>query len=368
MKILCDKSLLMSGINHVSRAVASNSTMDLLECILIESIGEDQIRLTANDTELGIETIIDGQVILPGRIALKARLFSDMIRKLPDSEVEIESDENGKTSIRCEHVFFAMMGLPGDDFTMLPNIERDKKVEISQFDLKEIIRQTIFSVSVNANNKIMTGELFHIEGNTLTVTALDVHRIAIRKITLSSTYDPMEVIVPGKTLTEIMKILPGDADKTVNIFITERHILFEIDKTLVVSRLLQGKFYDLGRMLSADYETKIIVNKKDFLQCLDRATLLTSESEKRPVILQLEDETMNMRINSPIGQMNDRLDISREGKDIRIGFDPRFLVDALRVIDEEDVSIYMMNPIAPCIIKNQEETYYYMILPINVNS
>ena len=368
MKVMCQKSTLLSAINNVSRAVASNSTMDLLECILIESIDDDRIRLTANDTELGIETKIESQVLIPGKIALKARLFSDMIKKLPDSEVMIESDDFGKTFINCEHVHFTLMGLAGDDFTRLPEISRDRLVKISQFDLKEVIRQTIFSASVNANNKVMTGELFHIEDNVLTVTALDGHRIAVRKLLLSASYEPVEVIVPGKTLSEIMKILPGEADRMVNIFITDRHILFEMDETIVVSRLLQGKFYDLGKMISADFETRVTVNKIAFLQCLDRATLFTTDSEKRPIILQIEDDVMNMRINSPIGQMNDKLDIGREGKEIRIGFDPKFLVDVLRVVDEEDISLYMMNPIAPCIIKNDEESYFYLILPINVNN
>ena len=367
MKILCSKSVLMMGINHVSRAVAVNSTMDILECILIETMGEDKIRLTANDTELGIETIIDGRVIIPGKIALKARLFSDIIKKMPDSEIILDTNENSKTSITCENVYFSIMGMAADDFTGLPDIERERRIQISQFDLKEIIRQTLFSVSVNANNKVMTGELFRVEGDSLTVIALDGHRIAVRKIVLADSYDSMEVIVPGKTLSEIMKILPGDSEKDVNIYITGRHILFEFEQTVVVSRLLQGKFYDLGKMISSDYETKIIVNKMSFLQCLDRSTLFTSESEKRPIILQIEDKHMDLSIKSPQGDMNDQLDISREGKDIRIGFDPKFLVDALRVIDDEDVSLYMMNPIAPCIIKNDEETYYYLILPINVN-
>lgn len=367
MKIICPKNQFLHGVNIVSKAVSTKTTMDILECILIEAY-DHCIKLTANDTELGIETIIEGDIISPGKIALEAKLFSEIIKKIPDNDVILETEENGNTSIRCEQIHCNIMGKQGDDFSRLPVIEKENKIKISQYDLKEVIRQTIFSVSDNENNKLMTGELLQIENNILTVTSLDGHRISVRKITLSEQYPKLEVIVPGKTLAEISKILPGEAKDSVNMYLTDKHILFEFEKTIVVSRLLEGKFYNISQMLSTDYETKIVVNKMELLRCLDRSTLFIKESDKKPIIFKIEDGKMDLMISSQIGSMQDQIRLKKEGKDLLIGFNPKFLADALRVIDEEEITIYMINSIAPCIIRDEKVSYLYLILPINVNN
>lgn len=367
MKVICQKSQLLRGINTVSKAVSNKTTMTILECILIET-EDNQIKLTANNTELGIETIIDGEIVTPGKIALEAKIFSEIIKKLPESDIILETEANGNTSIHCEQLHCNIMGRPGDDFAHLPEISRENKITVSQYDLKEVIRQTIFSVSDNENNKLMTGELLNIKDNMLTVTSLDGHRISVRKIELSDSYEETEIIVPGKTLQEISKILPGEAKDSVNLYITDKHILFEFENTLVVSRLLEGKFYNINQMLSTDYETKITVNKMDLLRCLDRSTLFVKESDKKPIILKIESEKMELMISSEIGSMQDQLMLEKEGKDLTIGFNPKFLVDALRVIDEEEITIYMINSIAPCIIRDENASYLYLILPINVNN
>ena len=200
------------------------------------------------------------------------------------------------------------------------------------------------------------------------VVALDGHRISIRRIQLKDQYDPLKVIVPGKTLNEVSKILSGEVDDEVKLFFTDKHIMFEFHDTLVLSRLIEGEYYKIDQMLSGDYETRVTINKREFLSCIDRATLLIKESEKRPVIIQITDGSMELRINSSIGSMNEDITIQKEGKDILIGFNPRFLMDALRVIDEEDIEIYLFNPKAPCFIKDKEESYIYLILPVNFNA
>lgn len=367
MKIICTKSQFLRGVNIVSKAVSNKTTMEILECILIEAF-DNCIKLTANDTELGIETTIEGEILVPGKIALEAKLFSEIIKKIPDSEVILETEPNGNTSIRCEQIQCNIMGKQGDDFSHLPEITKENKITISQYDLKEIIRQTIFSVSDNENNKLMTGELLSIDNNQLTITSLDGHRISVRTIELTESYPKTEVIIPGKTLSEISKILPGEAKDFVNLYLTDKHILFEFDETLVVSRLLEGKFYNIGQMLSNDYETKITVNKMELLRCLDRSTLFVKESDKKPIILKIENNKMDLMISSQIGSMQDQIALKKEGKDLMIGFNPKFLVDALRVIDEEEVTIYMINSIAPCIIRDEKASYLYLILPINVNN
>ena len=366
MKLICSKSNLLYGVNTVSKAVPTRTTMAILECILIDA-SSNEIKLTANDMELGIETVIDGTIEENGIIALDAKIFSDIVRKLPDNDVVIETDDSFKTTITCEKAKFNIIGKSGEDFSYIPYIERNEEITISQFTLKEVIRQTIFSIADNDNNKLMTGELFEINENSLKVVSLDGHRISIRNIELKNNYEHKKVVVPGKTLQEISKILPGNADEDVSMYLSDNHIVFEFDRTVVVSRLIEGEYFRIDQMLSSDYETKIKINKKEFLDCIDRATLLVREGEKKPIIIEITDNSMELRIDSAMGSMNENIDIDKEGKDILIGFNPRFLIDALKVIDDETISIYLVNPKAPCFIRDDEENYTYLILPVNIN-
>jgi DNA polymerase-3 subunit beta len=186
-------------------------------------------------------------------------------------------------------------------------------------------------------------------------------------MSLKKDYSDRKVVVPGKTLSEVSKILSGEVDDQVSIYFTKNHILFEFDQTMVVSRLIEGEYFRIDQMLSSDYETKLKINKKEFLDCIDRATLLVREVDKKPIIINITDDDMELRIDSAMGSMNEEIDIEKEGKDIMIGFNPKFLIDALRVIDDETVTIYLVNPKAPCFIRDDEENYTYLILPVNIN-
>ena len=223
MKLVFAKANLLKSVSTVMKAVPSKTTMPILECILIDA-SASQIKFTSNDMELGIETIVEGIIEERGIIALDAKIFSEIVRRLPDNYVTIETDDNLLTTITCEKAKFNIPGKSGEDFSYLPIIERNDCITISQFTLKEVIRQTIFSIAANENNKLMTGELFEIKNNTLKVVSLDGHRIAIRKIELNETYEDKKVVVPGKTLNEISKILSGETNDKVNIFFTENHL------------------------------------------------------------------------------------------------------------------------------------------------
>ena len=367
MKLICSKASLLKGVSIVSKAVPSRTTMPILNCILIDA-SANEIKLTANDMELGIETVIEGEIIERGIIALDAKFFSEIVRKLPDNEVVIESDDSFQTIITCEKAKFTIAGKSGEDFSYLPYIEKNESISISQFTLKDVVRQTIFSIADNDTNKLMTGELFEINENRLRVVSLDGHRISIRNIELKENYSPLKVVVPGKTLQEISKILTGEAEDMVDIYFADNHILFEFDQTKVVSRLIEGEYFHIDQMLSSDYDTKVKVNKREFLSCIDRATLLIREGDKKPIILNIQDGSLQLKINSFAGSMNEELEIDKEGKDLLIGFNPRFFIDALRVIDEEEVTLYMVNPKAPCFIKDDAGTYVYLILPVNFNA
>lgn len=367
MKLICSKASLLKGVSIVSKAVPSRTTMPILNCILIDA-SANEIKLTANDMELGIETVIEGEIVERGIIALDAKFFSEIVRKLPDNDVVIESDDTFQTTITCEKAKFNIVGKSGEDFSYLPYIEKNESISISQFTLKDVVRQTIFSIADNDTNKLMTGELFEINENRLRVVSLDGHRISIRNIELKESYSPLKVVVPGKTLQEISKILTGEAEDMVDIFFADNHILFEFDETKVVSRLIEGEYFHIDQMLSSDYDTKVKINKREFLNCIDRATLLIREGDKKPIILNIQDGSLQLKINSFVGSMNEEIEIEKEGKDLLIGFNPKFFIDALRVIDDEEVTLYMVNPKAPCFIKDDAGTYVYLILRVNFNA
>ena len=327
MKIICSKSNLLKSVNISLKAVPSKTTMPILECILMDAT-TNQIKFTTNDMELGIETIVDGHIEEKGMVALDAKIFYEIIRRLPDNDVTITTDSNFVATITCEKAKFTIPGKAGEDFAYLPVIEKDESLTLSQFTLKEMIRQTIFSIAVNENNRLMTGELFEIKDNCLKIVSLDGHRISIRKMPLKKEYSDRKIVVP---------------------------------------RLIEGEYFRIDQMLSSDYDTKVSVNKKEFLDCIDRATLLVREGDKKPIVIEIKDNSMELKIDSAMGSMNEEIDIEKDGKDILIGFNPKFLIDALKVIDDEVIHMYLMNPKAPCFIRDDEENYTYLILPVNIS-
>lgn len=364
MKLVFTKSNLNKAVGIVMKAVPTRTTMNILECILIDAT-TNEIKFTGNDMELGIETIVEGEIIEKGKIAIDAKLFSEIVRKLPDNDITLTTDSNNNALITCEKSKFNIAGKSGDDFSYLPAIIKDKMITLSQFQLKEVINQTIFSIAINDNNKMMTGELFEVNEGTLKVVGLDGHRIAIRNIKLEGRSDDVRVVIPGKTLQEISKILNADAESFVNIYFTNNHVLFEFDQTHVVSRLIEGDYFKISQMLSNDYEIKVSINKKEFLDSIDRANLLIREGDKKPIIINILNGLLQVNVNSAIGALNEDIDIDKEGKDIMIGFNPKFLMDALRVIDDENVTMYLVNHKSPCFIRDKEEKYIYLILPVN---
>ena len=239
----------MQGISNVSKAVSTKTTHPILSCIFIEA-ENGNIKLTANDMEIGIESYVEGTVIEEGKVAIEAKLLSDIVRKLPDSEIHMETNQDFKTTIKCEKSLFTIAGKSGEDFSSLPVVEKSKFITISQFTLREIINQTIFSISDSEYNNVMTGELFEVSNNRLRVVAIDGHRIAIRNVELKNESEDVKVIVPGKALSYISKIVSGGVDDDVNIYFADNNILFEFDRTIVVSRLIEGEYFRIDQMLS----------------------------------------------------------------------------------------------------------------------
>jgi DNA polymerase-3 subunit beta len=214
----------------------------------------------------------------------------------------------------------------------------------------------------------MTGELFEVKDGVLTVVSLDGHRISLRNIQLKDGADNIRVVVPGKTLNDLSKIITGGVEDMVTIYFTDRHILFEFEETIVVSRLLEGEYFKIVQMLSMDHKIKVKVNNREFLECIDRASLLIKDSDKKPIVVSIKDDNnMYLKVDTMMGSMNEEISVDKEGEEIIIGFNPRFLMDIMRVIDDEDIYLYMRDSKSPCIIKDDAESYIYVVLPVNIN-
>lgn len=365
MKISASKNDLMNSINIVMKAVPGKTTMSILYCILVDAT-VDNIKLIANDMELGIETILDGTIEERGIVALDAKLFSEIIRKLPESDILIETDPATlETTIICGTAVFHISGKDGTEFAPLPSIDREQPVCLNQFQLRELIRQTIFSAALTDANRTMTGELLEMRDNELRMVALDGHRIAIRILNLDVSYGNRKAIIPGKTLNEIMKISSGEISDPVNLYFTPNMVLFEMNKTIVTSRLIEGNFFRIDQMLVNEFESRIKVRKELLMSSVDRAILFSNEQDKRPLVMKVEQNSMNLRIKSTLGSMSDDIDIETEGNEIEIGFNPKYLLEALRVIDGDEITISFISTKAPCFIMDEGPSYIYMILPVN---
>ncbi len=374
MEIVVNRNDLMKGINTVSKAVPTRSSAPILECIKIDA-STNEIHLTANDTQFGIETVIDGSINERGIIALPARILEKCIVKITSEEVTITTNENYKTIIRYDKGEFTINGMSGEEFTPLPLIPITNPIEISQFSLREIINQTIFSISDNEDRKMMTGEQFKIENNNLKVVSLDGHRVSIRNIELKDANVDQDIVVYGKTLKEIVKILSGGTEDMVKIYITDvpkekkgevtQYIRFDFDRTTIVSTLIPGEYFSIDHMIPKEYQTKVTINRKDLLECVDRSLLVISEGDKKPIIMDLTDGNLELMIKSINGELDENIECQKEGLDIKIAFNPKFFIDALKAIDDEEVSLYFVNAKSPCSIKDDNESYIYMILPVN---
>ncbi len=364
MKLIFEKAELVRAVNTVQKAVSVRTTMEILECILIDAKGSS-IFFAGNDLDLGIQTGVIGEIIERGAVAVNAKTFSELVKKMPEEQITLETKENYVCYLTCGKRKIEIPGFSADEFSYLPEIEKENSVTINQNALKDIINQTIFSLSVNDVNVMMTGELFEIKEGNLKVVALDSHRISIRNIPVDEKDRNVKVVIPGKSLKEISGILDADTEKEVNIYFSERHVLFEFEDTKVVSRLLEGNYFNVNQMISNDHATQITLNRKQLIDSIDILMVLIQETDKRPVIMNIKDDVMDIYVKTGKGAGNESVDIKKTGADLKIGFNPKFIIDALKVIEDDEVTLSFVNPKSPCFIKDDEDTYLYLILPVN---
>ena len=366
MNLKFQKAQLVNALSIVMKAVSTKTSSVILESILI-SASDNRVVLDATDTELSIQTEVDAVIVKAGGVVLNAKLFSEIVRKFDSTEslIELDVDSDFKTTIRCEQAVFNIMGIDPVEFIPMPKIDRDAFISLSQFSLKEVIRQTEFSTAISDINRMMGGELIDVKNNVAKFVTLDGHRMSIRNIELMGEYEDQKCVVPIKSLQEVMRIIDSDTQKNVNIYFSKDHILFEFDKTLVLSRILDGEFFRIESMLSNDYDTKVNVSRLKLQSAIEQSMILIRENEHKPMILDIENGMLKLSVNSSLGFMDAKVNIEKSGSDLRIAFNPKFLVDALKVIDDDFVNIYFTNAKSPCFIRDDKNTYTYLILPVN---
>lgn len=365
IKFRANQKDFQNALGIASRAVATLTTMPILNCVLLE-IGDGRATIVGNDMEKSIESEVTVDVDEQGVVAVNAKMLLEIIRKLPDSDFTFDCDDNYTITIKSGKAKFAISGQDPIDFPELANVKSASSIAISQGLLRKMIQGTIFSVAQgDSNNKLMTGELFDVHDGSIAITALDGHRVSIRCGDINDSAVNQKVVVPSETLREIMRILPDDWEAGVNIYFSKSHIVFELDGVRAVSRLIDGEFFDIGRVIRDDITTKVTVNRVELCKSLERSLLLVKENSKTPIVFDISDDVMNLSINSSVGKFNESTECMHEGSDMVVAFNPKLLLDAFNAIDDDEVVMHMSGEKSPCYIKDEDGTYNYVVLPVN---
>ncbi len=369
MKIICDKDKILKAINSVTKAVASKTTMPILEGILIQT-NDKEVKLTTYDLEIGIEYIIEAEVEEQGATVVNAIMFSEIIRKLPDTEIKIYINDKNLLVIECEGSLYKLATMNPNEFPELPQINIENSIELEQNALKEMIRKTIFAVSTEENRPIFTGCLFEVVDNKLNLVAVDGFRLAWKTKYLQTKVNNFSAVIPGRTLNEINKIILDSFDP-IQIGIAKNQALFEMENCKIVTRLLDGEFLNYSNVIPSMWDTRIRVNKSVMQNCFERVSLISSSSiekeKKYPVKVSIDIGKVIISCTNQTGDAKEEMYVSTEGKNLEAGFNPKYFLDAFRAIDDEEVFIDFGTSISPCIIRPVDNgDYIYMILPIRM--
>ena len=369
MKIICEREKLLKAINAVVRGVPTRTTMPILEGIYLQT-NNNELKLTTYDLELGIEYIIDAEIEEEGNTVVNATMFSEIIRRLPDSQIKIEVNENKLLVIECEGSLYKLSTMNPDEFPELPKIDIENSLETEQVVLRNMIKKTIFAVSNEENRPIFTGCLFEINNNKLNIVAVDGFRMGWVSKVLEKNTEDFKAVIPGKTLNEVNKILTDSFDN-IRIGIAKNQGIFEMENCKIVTRLLDGEFFKYESAIPANWETRIRVNKNLLQSCLERVSLISSSTieKKYPVKINIDIGKITLSCTNQTGEAKEELYLETEGKNLEIGVNPKYFLDALKAIEDEEVYIEFGSDISPYIIKpieKLENDYIYMILPIRL--
>jgi DNA polymerase III subunit beta len=369
MKFTVEKNLLQSAVMTASRASAVKSAVPALEGLLIEAAA-DSVKISGYDLKTGIITAVQADIVSEGSIVLNAKLFGEIIRKLPDNVVSISADENFMTKIECSMSEFQILGTSAADYPDLPAVDYQKSFGLTEKLLKNMISQTNFAVSDNESRPIQTGALFEAEKNELTIVACDGFRLALRREQLSKTdMSSLSFVVPGGALNEVEKIL-SDSDNLVSIMLGSKHIMFVIDGTVLISRRLEGEFLNYKGSIKQAEKYNIEADRRTVVDALERVSLIISDKMKSPVRCTFDDGILKFLSNSALGRASDECAVKGDGEGLEIGFNNRYLLEALKAAPADHIRFIITSGISPCIIipADGSSSFLYMVLPMRLKA
>lgn len=364
MNIYCNKQALIDAVGNVQRAVSGKSTLPALEGILLKATGSS-LFLAGYDLDLGITTTIEAEVREPGEIVLTAKLFGDIVRRLPDDAVSLTTDENLNTVIRSGLTEFTIIGISANEYPEIPSVGDGVGFTVPQNTLKSMIRQTLFAVAQTDNRPVHTGTQFEMEGEDLRLVSVDGSRLAMRCEPLQ-TKETMTFVVPGKTLSEVLKLL-SDEDTPMSMAVGRRHIVLEIGGYAVISRLLDGEFLPYRKAIPQNITTTVRIKTRDLIDAVERASLVINDRIKSPLLCEFKDGKIKVSCTTPLGSASDVIDASIEGNEEEMGFNSRFLLEALKNTETDEVRIELGGPLSPMkILPVSGEGFLFLVLPVRL--
>lgn len=366
MKLKCKRTDLVEAVNIVEKAVPVKTTLPIMEGIYVEA-KDDCFHLVGNNMELGMECNIPADVSEKGMVVVKANLFSVAVKKLPDFEedVYIEVDEKDNIKIACGNAKFDFATASAEDFPLLPFVDDENSFCMKEKDLKNMVRQTVYAISTKEDKPVLTGVCFDIAEGTIHVVGCDGYRVAIRKESLETDKE-IKFILPGKNAKELLSVI-GDSEDMVKISLSKNNVKIVLDNCTFVSRIIEGEYLNYKSV--ADHKNNLVieVETKKILNSIDRAAMIVSESAKSYVLLNIEDDSVFINCESVMGKVNDKFSVNMVGEPMKIAFNPRYLIDAFKNIDDETVKFSFSTPVTPTVIKPVEgDKFTYIVLPVRI--
>ena len=364
MKISCLRTDLANAVSNVSRAVSTKAAIPALEGVLIKAY-DNKLNISGYNLEIGITTDIEATIQAEGEIVVSAKLFLDIVRRLPEEIVMIETDDRMVTYITCGHVDYQIVGMSSVEYPDLPSFEQTDSITVNAKILREMIRQTVYAVSENTAKPIYTGSLFEIEDGNFRIVAVDGYRMAIRNENVDSE-SKTSFVVPGKTQQEVLKLLTDD-DDNVEIIIGQRHITFKVKNYRVISRLIEGTFLDYNTTIPKEAKTEIVMNTRSIINAIERMSLLNNDRVQSPVRCIFADDEIKLSCASAVGKASDVLSVPIIGDPVEIGFNNRYMLDALKNTDTDEIKLILNGPTAPMIIKPVKgDAFLCFVLPMRL--
>ncbi|MCL2353414.1 MAG: DNA polymerase III subunit beta [Defluviitaleaceae bacterium] len=369
MKITCSKNLLLENLGLVSRVSGAKTTVPILECCLLVASKEGLV-LTTKDNEMAIKTNnIESDVEVEGSIALDTKVFFDIVRGLPGPNIEIFSDEKNLTTIKSGKSEFKILGMDGADFPEWPQTNKNQEYKLPSAIFKNMIRQTVFSVSQDDSRPTLKGQLLDIKDGVLTLVAVDGFRISLRNHLLDTCFGDVKMVIPGRSMSELGKVLSPDADSFVNFYYNDNHTLFELENCTILTNLLEGEFLNYENMFSNETTTIITLDRAEACESIDRAMLISKDAKKSPVKLKIEESIMSISSNAELGSSYEEMGILQDGNNIEIAFNPKYLTEAMKVLDYEKITMSFTSPLSPCVIQVEgSDAYKYLVLPLRLRN